>query len=140
MSHQNKALVRRWYEEVWNHRKLEVIDELFPATFEADGRQTTPEQLKQGLADIFEHFLPGGGYRIEDEVAEGDKVVVRFSATGTLAKPWKTTFAILEPTGKPATLIGMRIFLVRDGKIAEWWTAEDLLGFSRQFGLGLKPE
>src|SRR2546421_1614242 len=88
MSDQNKALARRSFEEVWNNGNLAVINELVApnATFHdasvPGGKFTGPEGLKQ-FVQIYKGAFPDVRITINDQVAEGDKVVTRWTATGT---------------------------------------------------------
>jgi steroid delta-isomerase-like uncharacterized protein len=135
MTEENRAIVRRWYEEVWNRGKLDAIDELFAPTFLRDGRTTTPDALKESVARTSERF-PDARWSVEDLVAEGEKVVTRFTARGTLRESWDTTVGTIAP-GRTGTLRGMRMFRLAEGRIVEWWTVEDMLGFYEELGAGL---
>jgi predicted ester cyclase len=72
---------------------------------------------------------------VEDQVAEGDRVVVRLTFTGTHTGPWMG----LPPTGKPVTVKGMALYRLQDGKIVEQWTIGDTFGLLRQLGAVAEP-
>src|SRR3982074_2602599 len=88
MSEQNKALARRAIEEIWNQGKLAAIDELVAsnATYHdphvPGGRFTRREGVKQ-CVQIYRGAFPDVRLSINDQIAEGDKVVTRWTATGT---------------------------------------------------------
>jgi steroid delta-isomerase-like uncharacterized protein len=131
MPEENKALIRRLVEEGWNKRNLALVDELYadcvyhsPATGEIKG-----EALKQFLASMLAAF-PDIRFTIEDLVAEGDKLVTRWSCTGTHLGE----LVGLAPTGKQVTFSGMAIIRIVDGKIVEQWEESDALGILQQLG------
>jgi len=131
MSEENKALCRRLVEEGWNKHNLALLDELYadcvyynPATGEIKG-----EALKQFLASMLAAF-PDIRFTIEDLVAEGDKVVTRWSCTGT----HRGEFMGLAPTGKQLTPSALDIFRIVEGKVVEERVELDTLGFFQQLG------
>jgi steroid delta-isomerase-like uncharacterized protein len=131
MSEENKALVRRVIEEGWNKHNLALLDELYadcvyynPATGEIKG-----EALKQFLASMLAAF-PDIRFTIEDLVAEGDKVVTRWSCTVT----HQGEFMGLAPTGKQFTKSGIVISRIVEGKVVEERVEFDTLGFFQQLG------
>jgi steroid delta-isomerase-like uncharacterized protein len=135
MSEQNKAIERRLLDEVYNQGKLEVIDELVASDFVGHG--TATEGGDQGR-DAYRNFVvemrtafPDLQMTIEDQVAEGDKVVTRFRARGTHSG----TFQGIPPTGKPGELSGTIIDRIADGKIIECWSNTDDLGLLQQLGI-----
>ena len=136
MTDQNKALARRNFEEVWNQGKLAVIDELvaMDATFHdpnvPGGKFTGPEGLKQ-FVEIYKKAFPDVQLTIDDQVAEGDKVVSRWTATGT----HKGDLMGIPPTGKRATVTGIDFDRYQDGKIVEAYASYDMLGMLQQLGL-----
>ena len=133
MSAENKALVQRWFEEVWNKRRADAIDEMFapggvvhglgPDTYGPDG-------FKAFHATFLEAF-PKLRVKIEDMVAEGDRVAYRFTAD-VLHGGGSLGFAA---TNKPASFTGMGIARVKDGKIVEGWNVLDQLGMMSQLGV-----
>ncbi|MBC7931084.1 MAG: ester cyclase, partial [Rubrivivax sp.] len=89
MSEENKALVRRWFEEVWNKGRAEAIDEMFAEDGTAHGLADAGGQPLRGPANFKPFFqklrdaLPDTQVTVEDLVAEGDKVAARCSVRGT---------------------------------------------------------
>ena len=136
MSEQNKALARRGIEEVWNQGKLTVIDELTApnATYYdpnvPDGKFTGTEGLKQ-FVQIYRGAFPDVRITINDQIAEGDKVVTRWTATGT----HKGQLMGIAPTNKHATVTGVDIDRYQDGKVVEAWASYDMLGLLQQLGI-----
>ncbi len=127
----NKAIIQRSFE-CWNKRDFSAIAELFsdciyhsPATGELKG-----EAYKKLFASMLNAF-PNGRFTVSDEVAEDDKVVIRWSFTGT----HKGQLMGIAPTGKPVAFTGMSITRILDGKIVEVWEEWDSLGMMQQLGL-----
>jgi steroid delta-isomerase-like uncharacterized protein len=136
MSEQNKALARRAIEEVWNQGKLAVIDELTAsnATYHdanvPGGKFTGPEGVKQ-FVQIYRGAFPDVRLTINDQIAEGDKVVTRWTATGT----HKGQLMGIAPTNKYATVTGVDIDLFQAGKVVEAWASYDMFGLLQQLGV-----
>ena len=138
MSEQNKAIVRRCTEEVWFKGDLEVLDELVASDYMArDGAPGQPpgrQGLKQVVA-MFRDAFPDVQGSIEDIVAEGDKVVSRWTAKGTHRREYMG----VAPTNKQISMTGISISRIADGKIVEDWTQEDALGVLEQLGVVQLP-
>ncbi len=137
MSAENKAIVRRYVEEVLNKKNLALIDELFASTF-IDHDTSMPEAkgpagIKRVAAMVHASF-PDLHFTVEDMVAEGDKVVYRYTVRGTHLGD----FMGIAPTGKQFAVTGIHIYRVADGKLQEEWENWDMLGLMRQ--LGVLPE
>jgi steroid delta-isomerase-like uncharacterized protein len=134
----NKALVRRYVEEVLNQRNLAVVDELFASTF-VDHDSSMPEARGPGgikrLAAMVHASFPDLHFKIEDMIAEGDKVVYRYSVRGTHQKD----FMGIAATGKQISFRGIHIYRVGDGKLQEEWENWDTLGLMRQLGVIPQP-
>ena len=129
----NKALMRRFYEEFWCKGNPEAVDELVsPAYVDhqlPDGWPKGPDGLKM-LVREWRTGFPDMSETIDDMIAEGDRVVGRFTLTGTHRGP----FFGIEPTGTRLEITGIDIVRFEDGRIAEWWYNEDTLGILRQLG------
>jgi steroid delta-isomerase-like uncharacterized protein len=136
MSDQNKVLARREIEEVWNQANLAVIDELVApnATFYdpsvPDGKFSGPEGMKQ-FVQIYRGAFPDVHITINDQIAEGDKVCTRWTATGT----HKGALMGIAPTGKRATVTGVDFARYQGGKVVESWANYDMLGLLQQLGV-----
>jgi steroid delta-isomerase-like uncharacterized protein len=139
MSEENKAVVRREFEEILNHTgNLDAADEIFAPNYVSyeptSGEVRGIEGAKQFFATYRQAF-PNLEHTIEDMVAEGDKVVVRFNARGTHRGD---TEAFGPPTDKRMEITGITIKRLSEGKIVEAWTNFDALGMMHQ--LGMIPE
>jgi len=129
--------VRRFDEEVWNGRNPSLVDELFAAShiFRAAGsRPLDREGHRQMIAD-FQDAFPDGRNTSEELLAEGDKVVQRWTFRGT----HQGAFQGIPPTGRPVTLTGISIRRVDDGTIVESWHELDTLGLLQQLGVSPAP-
>jgi len=135
VSERNKAVVRRWFEEVWNQGREATIDELFPAEGVAHGLGDSESDV-HGAAE-FRPFLANirGGIpdihvQVEDILCEGDRVAIRVWLKGTHAGPGLG----LAPTGRKISIQGIIIVRMVDGQIVEGWNSYDQLGLLRQIG------
>jgi len=129
---ENKAVVRR-YQEAYNTNNLDALDQLVAADLVSHSLfPGVPSSLEGGkqVHRLTLAAMPDFQTAIEDLVAEGDKVVMRFTATGT----FKNEFMGLPPTGKLIKFTGISIFRLAGGKIVEHWAQEDELGLMRQLG------
>jgi steroid delta-isomerase-like uncharacterized protein len=131
---ENKALVRRFYDEAWDQGKLDVIDEVFAENYVRHDLRSTealpgPEGMKRITAD-FRAAFPDLRFEVEIMVAEDEFVAARWTASGTHLGAW----GVVEPTGRIATFSGVNIFRFRDGKVAEIWNHRDDLGLMEQVG------
>jgi steroid delta-isomerase-like uncharacterized protein len=133
MSSDNKALVRRWFEEVWNKGRVDAIDEMLAP--DAVVHDLGPTDLRG--ADGFKPFhaafrsaFPDIRLRIDHMVAEGDMVAARWSATATHRGDGLGVAA----TGRPVRLSGMVFVRVDGGRMVEGWNNFDQLGMFQQLG------
>src|ERR1700690_1391469 len=131
---QNKAVVRRFYDEVWNKGNVNVALEVFAENYvRHDLRPGNPLPGPAGQAKIATEFrtaFPDLHQTIDLIVAEDDLVVVRWTNEGTNTGPWGG----IAPTGKHIRFSGVNIFRVADGKIVEIWNHRDDLGVAIQTG------
>lgn len=139
MSQENKALVRRLIDEVWNQGKLAMTDELVAPNFATHDPGSPdfgrgPQAVKQGVS-LYRNAFPDIRFTIEDMVAEGDKVVTRWTASGT----HKGELSGIPPTGKKTTVTGVTISRFAGGKIVETWSNWDTLGLMQQLGVAPAP-
>jgi steroid delta-isomerase-like uncharacterized protein len=134
MSADNKALVRRYVEEVLNGKNLALVDELFAEDF-VDHDSSMPEARGPAgvkrLAAMAHASFPDLHFTIEDIVAEGDRVVYRYTLSGTHGKD----FMGIPTTEKKVSVTGIHIYRVTDGKLQEEWENWDMLGLMRQLGV-----
>ncbi len=134
----NRALVRRYIEEVYNKGNVAVIDKVLAPNFVHHNLPpgVTPdlEDYKQ-FASMQHTAFPDFRIIIEDMVAEGDKVVVRFIWRGT----HKGEFIGIAPTGKQVTVKTICIHRIEGDEIAESWAELDQLGMMQQLGVVPTP-
>ena len=135
MTATNEAIVRRWFEELWNEGREEVIDELFAEDGKAWGlaeqgwTASGPGEFKQ-FFHAFRSSFPDLRITIDDCVAAGDRVAVRFSVTG------RHTGALMDipPCHKEVEFAGMSFLRIADGKIQEGWNVWDQMCLMKQIG------
>lgn len=137
MSVANKVLVYRWYEEVWNKKREEAIDEMLSADVISYGLTDNPTESVRGTAAFKKYWrvlieiFPDLHVAVESTIAEEDKVVARCSVRGThLGKG-----LAIPPTGKKIHVTGVRIATFLDGKVIEAWNNFDYLAVYLQLGL-----
>ncbi|HUS11421.1 MAG TPA: ester cyclase [Pyrinomonadaceae bacterium] len=137
MSEENKALVRRWFEEVWNKGRSEAIEEMFAADGIAHGLSDDPEKPMQGPGDFkpfhaaFRGAFPDVDTIVEDLIAEGDKVAARCSVRGKHTGDHLGVAA----SNAPVEFTGITIVRINDGKIVEAWNNFDFLKMNKQIGV-----
>jgi steroid delta-isomerase-like uncharacterized protein len=133
MQEQNKALVKRWFEEVWNQGREATIDELFDTSSIAHGLGETdaivrgPDAFKPFVRNLRSSF-PDLHIRVDDLVAEDDRVAVRVSLEGT----HHGNGLGIAPTGRRVRVSGILIVRFANGRIAEGWNCWDKLGLMQQ--------
>ena len=134
----NKDVVRRFYEEVFNQRDVDLLDELVVRDYEEHdplpGQQPGLDGLKHRVNTIIAALDPH--FAIEDVIAEGDKVVVRWTNSGTNVGD----FLGIPATGRSFSIAGVDIYRLEGGKLAEHWHVVDMLGQMQQLGLLPAPE
>ena len=137
---ENKAVVRRQLDELFNKGNLDLAEELLAPDF-VEHDPAMPEDL-HGI-EAFKQYV--GGYRsafpdihieVEDQVAEGDRVATRWTGTGT----HQGELMGIAPTGNRAEVAGMNISRIEGGKIAESWSNYDVMGMMQQLGVTPSPE
>ena len=131
---ENKAIARR-FAEIWGHESLAVVDELAGSSLSVSYpilRDVIhgPEAFKQFLTGFHSAF-PDANVTLEDEIAEGEKVVVRWKLRGT----HQGELLGIPPTNKQVEVSGITIYRITDGKIVEERGEEDALGLMRQLGV-----
>jgi steroid delta-isomerase-like uncharacterized protein len=135
----NKAIARRWSEELWSQGNLAVASEIISPDyvrhdpgdpFPAQG----PEDVKR-IVTMLRSMLPDLTITVEQMVAEGDYVVSRYTSTATDTRGYMG----MPPTGKTIRTSAMQMFRFADGKIVESWAVRDDLGTLRQLGHFPRP-
>jgi steroid delta-isomerase-like uncharacterized protein len=140
MSQSNKALARRAFEEVYNRGDLAVVDELVAKDFVNHGSALFgdvhgPEGVKQVVAMVRAAF-PDIRITVDDQIAEGDKVVTRWTARATHTGE----FQGIAPTGKQGQVTGIDVDRFAGGRVVECWSSMDELGLLQQLGVVPAPE
>jgi len=137
MSAENKSLVRRWFEDVWNKGDASAIDRLFAAhgtVYGLSAEMTGPTGFKLFHAAYRDAF-PDVRLELEDLIAEDDKVAFRWTATAT----HQGSGLGFAATGRKVRFTGMGIVRVQDGKLVEGWNNFDQLGLLQQLGIVNAP-
>ncbi|PYT40177.1 MAG: ester cyclase [Acidobacteria bacterium] len=135
MSENNKTVVRRLIEEVWNRGNLSVVDELFTPNYEHHDASSPdfgrgPESERKRV-NLYRHAFPDLRLTVEDIIAEGDIVTTRWSCRGT----HKGELNGIAPTGKQIAVSGITVGRLANGKLAEGYVNWDALGLMQQLGV-----
>jgi predicted SnoaL-like aldol condensation-catalyzing enzyme len=125
----NKAVARRFHDELFVQGTLEVVDEILTPDFTWYAPPQTvfvegPEAVKQTAQEVRDYFT-GIAISRDDEIAEGDRVVHRWTLTGTVQT---------EHGAVPVVYTGIDIFRIENGKLAELWQSTDDYGLAQQLG------
>jgi steroid delta-isomerase-like uncharacterized protein len=127
----NKAVVRRFFEEALNQQQLDVLGEIMAPDFTGQGEhppgREDEKRMWQGILAAF----PDAQVVIEDQIAEEDKVVTRWSVRATHLQEFMGN----PPTGKEIRTSGIHIHRLSGGRIVEAWAVSDELGVLQQLGL-----
>jgi steroid delta-isomerase-like uncharacterized protein len=134
----NKDVARRYYEAVLNGGDLAALDELAVPDYEEHdplpGQGTGRAGLEDRVRMLRSAFDPH--FTIEDVIAEGDRVVVRWTNDGTHVGE----FLGMPPSGRSFSIAGVDIHRVRDGRLAEHWHVVDQLSMLQQLGFVPSPD
>ncbi|HSE32963.1 MAG TPA: ester cyclase [Pyrinomonadaceae bacterium] len=136
MSEENKRLVQRWFDQVWNQGRVDAINEMFAADGLAYGLTDNPAEPigPSGFRDLHTTFrgaFPDMTITVEEMIAEGDKVAARCSVRGK----HQGDHLGFAATKAPVDFTGMTIVRIRDGKIVEAWNNFDFMRMNRQLGV-----
>lgn len=129
----NKALVLRYFSEL-DKRNLAIIDELLAVDY-VDHNPPLPN-LPPGREGVWQASLalaaafPNAIHTIEDQMAEGDKVMTRLTVRAT----FQSGIMGFEPTGRSVEVRGIAVHRIVDGKLVEHWAQADMAGFMDQLG------
>ncbi|HEX9994770.1 MAG TPA: ester cyclase [Acidimicrobiales bacterium] len=137
MSAENEAVVRRYYEQVCNGRELALAADLFTTDHRLHDPQVPAADGPQGIADAVRAYQDGvdGHWTVEEIFSAGDRVVVRWTGSGTHVGDMNG----IPPTGRSIRVDAISIHRVEDGKVAETWEVWDTLGFLQQLGVVPTP-
>ena len=133
---ENKALARRVSEEIYSSGgNVDVADEIYAPDFVGHDPSSPeeirgPEGVKQ-FASAFRSAFPDMQSTVEDQIAEGDKVVTRYTSSGT----HQGELMGIPPTGNPVEMTGIYMSRISGGKLVEEWYNPDILGLMQQLGV-----
>ena len=138
MSAADEATVRRFYEEMNNGRKNDIAPELFTADHRFHDPQVPAGIGPQGVADVVSQYQTAveGHWQIEEMFSTDDRVVVRWTGSGTHVAEINGVPA----TGRKVSVDAITVHRMDGGKIAETWEVWDTLGFLQQLGVVPAPE
>ena len=121
----NKTLVRNYIERVWDQHDYTAIDENIRSDYIQHSRNVPPgRDGVKAFFKVIEGAFSDVKFTIEDMIAEGDKVVWRWTIQGRHTG----IFQVLRPTGKDFSFSGVSILRLEDGKFAELWVEQDMMG------------
>lgn len=125
MSCDNEAMVRRWFEEIWNQRRTEMVDEVLTAEsvcHTGDGPVCGCEAFREQMYQPLTAAFPDLRVQIDALISTDDNVVVRWTARGT----HRGEGLPLPPTNRPVAFSGITWLQIRDGKFQEGWQSSNL--------------
>lgn len=130
-----KELSRRILDEVWNHQNLDAVDEMIAATFvQHDPQSPRVVSGVEGYRRFVQYYLtafPDCHFTVEDQIAEGQTVMTRWTVTSTHTG----NLGSIPATGRRSTVTGITCSRVENGKFVESWTNWDTLGMIQQLGV-----
>jgi predicted ester cyclase len=129
-----ESVVRAWISEVWNDGRLERVPDFHPPEFMNEGEPSTPAEAAAWQRRNHETG-PDVAYAIDELVVAGDRVTVRWTATGTQSGG---LWGVVPPTGRRVTWRGLHLLTVRGARIVEVWAVADLVSILEQLGVGLE--
>jgi steroid delta-isomerase-like uncharacterized protein len=139
MLEHNKRIVRRLIEEAWSRGEFAVVDDMIASNYL--GHAASAAQETQGREGYKRFWIalraafPDIAFAVDDQIAERDRVVTRWTARGTHTGEFRGT----PPTGKSGRIAGITIARIADGAVAECWTSADELGLLQQLGVVPMP-
>ena len=135
---EKKTIPRRILTEVFSQGRIDLIDELFHkdlTSYTTSGEVKGTEGIRKTIS-MNKGAFKDPQFTVEDQIAEGDKVVTRYTFSGTHI----AEFMGIAPTGKLITFTGVVIYRIVDGKVIESWDQFDALGMMQQLGIVSMPE
>ncbi len=135
---ENKALIRDFWDELWNKGNLDIVDKVYAPDYVGHDHFSPQPITLQGRKEMVamnRKAFPDIRTTVDDQIAEGDFVVSRWSARGT----HKGDLMGIPPSGKAVTLRGITTIRFVGGKIAEQWENWDSLGMLQQLGVVPTP-
>ena len=137
----NKTVARRLLEEVWNKGNLAALNEIIAEDHVGTGPGALPDspagpEGTKRVVTLYRNAFPDVHFTIDEQFAEGDKVVTRWTADGT----HQGELQGIPATGKVSTVTGIAIDRIVNGKIAESWGIFDQFGMMQRLGVIPMPE
>jgi steroid delta-isomerase-like uncharacterized protein len=134
MALDNRKMVDRVFEEIWNQKNIDSADELMGSNY-VHHDPSSPEVTSgiEGYKNVVRYYLsafPDLHFTVEDHVSDGHRIASRWTATGTHGGE----LLGMPATGKHFTVTGITIAIVQDGRFVESWNNWDALGLMRQLG------
>jgi predicted SnoaL-like aldol condensation-catalyzing enzyme len=132
----NKAIARRFFEDIFSQGNLALADEIIAPDYRDTGPGAIPElppgpEGSKMLVTIYRNAFPDINFTIDEQIAEGDTVVTRWTASGT----HKGELAGIPPTGKSVTVSGVAVDRIVNGKLVVGWDISDRYAMFEQLGL-----
>ncbi len=133
----NKIIMRRWFLEAFSQGQLDLVDELTTDDYENHDPYEPPGGFGRGpaaakaLMNLYRSAFPDVQFTIVEQVAEGDQVVTRWTATGANTGPLMG----MPPTGRRIHITGISIDRMVNGKSAQTWANWDMFGMMQQLGV-----
>lgn len=140
MTEQNKAAMRRIYEEIWNQGNFKVVDEIVSPDYV--GHLPTPPGAPSGreglrwLIQMYRTAFPDIHVQVDDQFAEGDKVLTRITIQGT----HQGLFMNVPPTNKKISVTALVVTRFKNGQNVEGWAELDRFGLMQQLGVIPAPQ
>jgi steroid delta-isomerase-like uncharacterized protein len=134
----NNKIIQRYFNDWANHGDARVADQLIATNVVVHHPQASATGLdvyKQSMA-MFHGAFPDLHFAIEDQVAAGDRVVVRWTMTGTQRGAYQGQ----APSGRKVAVVGVSLFRLAAGRVQEIWVSMDRLGFMQQLGMLPTPK
>jgi steroid delta-isomerase-like uncharacterized protein len=134
----NAAIARQWFEQFWNQKKFDTIEQLVSPDCRLHGHADNDEVVGmaefQQFAQALQKAFPDIQIEVEDTISEGDRTVARWVSRGT----HQGEFMGIPPTGKKIFVRGVSVVRFSDGKMVESWDSWDKFGMLQS--LGALPE
>jgi predicted ester cyclase len=140
---ENKAVVRRFFEECWNHGDLAVLEECLAPNVRLHSARGTSIQSQEWFREgviRWRRAFPDYQYVLDHVIAEGDTVAVNTRFTGTHRDVFQwLSYGPWAPTGKTIEVMEMFVFRFAEGRVVDLWAVWDQITFARQLGVSLAP-
>ena len=136
---ENKAVVRRWYDQIWNSRDLAVIEECFAPELHVHGQSMDWNAVRDAVSYWLTAF-PDFQWHVDHLVADGDIVAAHVHFTGTHRSVFRgENLGPFMPTGRSVNVREMNFFRLAEGKVVDFWFTWDKITFVQQLE-GQPPE